>query len=123
MADWHFDVTIKVKCIEIEDYCIHWTGEDWIKAIVYGLEAIKKETREHTIANLFIRFQNRVYQTGVLKEVDEIIQLLSKEKKYEEYEDKMRERRHEERKKALAKKKKMKGKVRKLNVIVKPKAA
>lgn len=123
MADWHFEETIKKKCTEIASYCVHWEKDDWKRATVYGLKAVKGEAKEPCIANLFIRYGTRVYQTNDLEKVPEIIKLLNKEKKYEEYEDKIAEQKYKERQKIIAQKQKQKGKVRKLKVAGRKKAA
>ena len=122
MADWHFEETIKRKCTKIECYYIYNTSEDAQPALVYGLEAMNSETKEPCIANLFIRYSYRVYQMRTLSSVTQMIDLLRKEEKYKEYEDKLSDQQYKERKKLLAKKKKEKGMVRKLKV-AKTKAA
>lgn len=118
---WHFDDTIKRNCTEIEKYCIRWTGEDWKTAVVYGLKAIKKETEESCIANLFIRYEGRLYQTQSLQKLIVIIDLLRKEEKFNEYEDKLSDLKYKQRQKLMAQKQKVN--IQKLKVVTKKKAA
>ena len=123
MPGWHFDATIKIKCSEIDSYTIEWTKDDWIKAIVYGLEAVKTETKESCIANLFVRYKYRVYQVDDISKVIGLIELIKKEAKYEKYRDKMWEKKFKERQKAIAQKEKSKVKVKKLKTETKKRAA
>jgi hypothetical protein len=123
MADWHFEHTIKRKCTEVATYYIRWKKENWELATVFGLEAMKSETKEPCIANLFIRYENRVYQTQSLSDVSTLIELLKKDCKYDEYENKVREQKYREREKLISQKRKEKTKVRKLKIVTKKKAA
>jgi len=122
MADWHFDCTIKKKCAEISSYIIRWEDGECEKAFVYGLQAIKTITEEPCIANIFIRYSSKVYQTTDLKSITEIIALLKKEAEFDDYNEKLDDQRWKKRQKLLNAKKKKKFKVKKLR-LVKVKAA
>lgn len=125
MADWHFEETIKKKCTEMSAFPIDYETVDgksqWVYAKVYGLQGVFTETKEPCIANVFIRYQNLVYQVSDIIAAGELIQLLKKEYAYDEYQDKLWKQQFEERQRKQ--KAKEKGKVRKLRVVSKAKVA
>jgi hypothetical protein len=127
MADWHFEATIKKKCTEISSHSIFWKKNEqdshWVQATVFGLQAIKTETKESCIANIFIRYERRVYQTVQLSTVIEIIALLKKEAEFDEYKNKLWGIQWNERKKIRAAKQQEKGKIKRLKVVAKEKVA
>ncbi len=125
MENWHFDATIKKKCTEMSAFPINYETINregqWVYAKVYGLQGVFTETKEPCIANVFIRYENLVYQVSDIIAAGELIQLLKKEYAYDEYQDKLWKQQFEERQRKQ--KAKEKGKVRKLRVVSKAKVA
>jgi hypothetical protein len=120
MEDWHFEVTIKKNCTEILSHPIYWNNasedQHWVYSTVFGLKAIKVQTGECCIANIFIRYENRVYQVADILSIGEMMRLLKKETAYNDYKSKLWDRQWEERKKLIEAKQKAKAKVRKLKI-------
>lgn len=107
LHDWHFDVLVKRNCTEISSHYIYWdSGGKLACAAIFGLPAIKVETKEPCIANVFIRFRNRLYQFSCITEACKMLELLKKEHEYEEYEKKLFNQKWEERQKVAERLKK-----------------
>lgn len=109
LQDWHFK-GIKERSIEICSYPICWDRgtKDYKLAWVYGLRGVKGADKEPCIANIFIRYEQRLYQTEHLIEATQILQLLSKEHLYDDYSERLEDIRWEKRQKLLAERKKSK---------------
>jgi hypothetical protein len=86
LQDWHFKI-LKVQCIEIASYPVYWDRgkEEFEYAKVYGLMGIMPSTKERCVANFFIRYDIRLYQTNNFTHATEILYLLTKEHRYENY--------------------------------------
>jgi hypothetical protein len=126
MADWHFDATIKKKCTEISSHSIYWEEEgdsDWVYAIVFGLQAVRVDSQEPCIANIFIRYKHRVYQVYDIVKAANIIQLLKKEQQNEEFKDKLWHLKDKKRQQVIAEKRKGKARIKKLRIASKKEAA
>ena len=107
LRDWHFNI-LKVHCIEIASYPVYWDRgkEEFEYAKVYGLMGIMPSTKERCVANLFIRYDVRLYQTYNLPHATEILHLLTKEHRYEDYREQLDILRCKKREKVFASHKK-----------------
>ncbi len=108
MEDWHFETLIRSNCTEIEMAYLGWTKaygkSESVKAFLYGLKAIKTDTQQSCLANFFIRYGSRVYQTYSIKDACEILDFLEKEFKFSEYKHKLWQKKFRERQKLIAQK-------------------
>lgn len=98
LDDWHFEVLFLGHCIEMSSFCIR-RKDEWEIAKVYGLKAIYPDSKRSCIANIFIRYEYKVYRVHDIEQAGTLIRLLRKEVDYEEYMERQRKKRFEERKK------------------------
>jgi hypothetical protein len=96
--DWHFEVLFLEHCIEMSSFSIPRKGSYGV-AKVYGLKAILTNSRRACVANIFIRYEYRVYRVHDIEQAVTFVKLLRKEADYEESRDRERKRRIEEKKK------------------------
>jgi len=89
LPGWQFDKLIEDHCILVSSRIIKWDKQEPVYAGIYGLRAILTESEQLCFGNFFVRFQNLVYQFCNIEQAVGMIELLKKEKTYEEYEDKM----------------------------------
>ncbi len=98
MHDWHFETLMVEKCTLIGSNLIGWTEDNKpIYVATYGLRAVKTDTKKPCIANFFIRHGYRVYQTYDINDVADLIGIIKKEFKLEEYEEKLWEEKAKQR--------------------------
>lgn len=88
LPGWQFDM-IKERCLEADSHYVDWDSETQaiVYAHVYILPAIKAGTKLRCVANYFVRYQNRVYQSESLHDVVTLLDLLLKERIYNDYID------------------------------------
>lgn len=113
MQDWEFDAIFLPKCTEVDSCIIGWKGSQAVYAKLYGVNAKWTKTDLPCLSNFFIRYEHRVYQCGNVRYATDILQLLSKEFEYDEYEHKLWKQRYEINQKKREQQKK--AKIRKLN--------
>jgi hypothetical protein len=124
MDHWHFEILFEEKCIELSSFIIHWNkdgDQTPERAKVYGLRGVFIRTGRSCIANIFIRYCCRLYRVYDISQAAEIVRLLEKEVKCEEYIRSKWRQKDEARRNALAKKHKVK--VKKLQVVSEEKVA
>lgn len=108
LPGWQFETIIEAHCIKVEEYWICFEDGNSVYAIVYGLRAVMKESQKPCIANFFIHYGSKVYQTRWLQSAVKIVELIRKELKCEEQEEKLRRIRMKEKNKAEKAAKKLK---------------
>ncbi|SIS96509.1 hypothetical protein SAMN05421788_102366 [Filimonas lacunae] len=89
LKDWHFNLLIKRHCTEISSHLICWDNDKAHYAFIWGLNAVKTNTNDPCIANLFVRYDFRLYQFHSISDACKMIEMLKKEHEYDEYEEKM----------------------------------
>lgn len=113
LLGWQFDEIIKVNCTKMTT---HWIESDEY-AVIYGLKAIKADTKESCIANYFVRYESRLYQASCLETILSIVKALKVEAKVSEYWSNFYKKRNEEREKIRNQKQRLR--VKKLETFVK----
>lgn len=105
LPDWQFDVIIRDKCTIISESIITWNSNGNSKiATIYGLNAIRKDTHQSCIANFFVHYESQVYQYWLIEQALDMVKLISKKNKLDQYEEKLWKMREEERRKRKVKK-------------------
>lgn len=105
LPGWHFEKVILPDCILISREFISNSRVGFEYATLYGLTGINTESRQRVIANFFLRYKSRLYQFNHIKDAIEMIELIKKEKRWEDYEELMWEAKRVERQKRMALKK------------------
>lgn len=93
LPGWQFDDTIRPRCIFIQEPLIsgfyHEPEEGksptYKSVIVYGLVGIGIKSGEMEISNIFVRYDERLYQFGAIESAFELVEILRKDLRRREY--------------------------------------
>lgn len=85
MEDWHFEALFMGHCTEISTFFIGTDSSGQPEyAKVFGLQARYTSTGKSCIANIFIRYDYRVYRVHDICQAADLIALLKKNAEYQE---------------------------------------
>lgn len=110
LPGWQFEALIGHKCTELSKQLIYRENGNPQYAITYGLNAVYENSNKPCIANFFILFGSRVFQSSAIAIVVKIPDLLKREYNWEEYQYKLWKQKDD------IKKSELKTKVKKVNL-------
>lgn len=100
LPGWQFNKLIEDNCTEISSITIDWRIKEKEQIIIYGLMAMKSDTKKDCIANFFVKHENRTYQCYLIEQAIEMVELIKKEYNYDKYQSEIWKKQEEEKKKA-----------------------
>ncbi len=99
LPGWQFEKLIENNCTLVQSRIIRWNKNEPEYAGIYGLRAMQADSGKPCFGNFFVHFKSSVYQFSYIEDCTEIIELIKKQKEYDEYESKIWRQRFNEKEK------------------------